>query len=195
MQLLIIHGRMAAWRAHACAGFTAGSWCWQCCCWPFVLMLVSGTAHHFVFLKAAREGWPMVSPLVRPIVRIEIAQRERFMRDNLDAIAHKVGEMQAKLLRVNAMGERLQGVAGVKLEKLRPTTPSAPAAPGARSGPYLPLSRPSMDTLRLAVSGLHELNNPHTDHLTLVESRLLQSRLRALMIPSAAPVDGPIGSG
>ena len=98
-------------------------------------MLVSDTAYHCVFLKAAREGWPVVSPLVRPIVRIEIAQRERFMHDNLDAIAHKVGEMQAKPLRVNAMGERLQGVAGVKLEKLRPTTPPtppAPASPGAQ---------------------------------------------------------------
>ena len=52
-----------------------------------LLLAVSGSVYHFVFLKAAREGWPVVAPLVRLIVRDEIAQRERFMRDNLDAIA------------------------------------------------------------------------------------------------------------
>jgi hypothetical protein len=38
-----------------------------------------------VFLKAAREGWPVVSQLVRLVVRDGFAQRDRFMRENLDA--------------------------------------------------------------------------------------------------------------
>jgi hypothetical protein len=58
-----------------------------------------GHVYHFVFLKAAREGWPVVSQIVRLVVRDEIAQRDRFMRENLDAMAQKVGEMQAKLVR------------------------------------------------------------------------------------------------
>ena len=163
----------------------------------FVLMLASGTVYHFVFLKAARERWPVVSPLVRLIVRDEVAQRERFMRENLNAFAHKVGEMQAKLLRVEAMGERLQGLAGVRLDELRPARAVVPAASsaGGRGGPYLPLALPSMDALHLTVRGMDELTDFHTDYLTLVESRLLETRLRALMVPSEAPVDGPIGSG
>ena len=194
MQLLITHGRMARTRV---LQFHRWQLVLASLLLAFLLMLVSGTVYHFVFLKAAREGWPVVSPLVRLIVRDEIAQRERFMRDNLDAIAHKVGEMQAKLLRVEAMGERLQGLAGVKLDELRPPSPSAPAASstGGRGGPYLPLSQPSMETLRLAVGSMDELTDFHTDYFTLVESRLLETRLQALMIPSAAPVDGPIGSG
>jgi murein DD-endopeptidase MepM/ murein hydrolase activator NlpD len=193
MQLLITHGRMARTRV---LQFNRWQLLLAALLLAFALMLASGTVYHFVFLKAAREGWPVVSPLVRLMVRDEIAQRERFMRDNLDAIAHKVGEMQAKLLRVEAMGERLQGLAGVKLDELRPAAPvaSAPAVGGGRGGPYLPLSQPSMETLRLAVSGMDELTDFHTDYFTLVESRLLETRLQALMIPSAAPVDGPIGS-
>ena len=191
MQLLITHGRMARTRV---LQFHRWQLVLAALLLAFLLMLVSGTVYHFVFLKAAREGWPVVSPLVRLIVRDEIAQRERFMRHNLDALAHKVGEMQAKLLRVEAMGERLQGLAGVKLEELRPAMPSASAA-GGRGGPYLPLTQPSMETLRLAVRGMDELTDFHTDYLTLVESRLLETRLQALMIPSAAPVEGPIGSG
>jgi hypothetical protein len=92
MQVLITHGSLARtrvlqfqrWQILLGALTLAG-----------LLMLLSGTVYHFVFLKAAREGWPVVSPLVRLIVRDEIAQRDRFMRDNLDAMAEKVGEMQA----------------------------------------------------------------------------------------------------
>ncbi|HEV7913616.1 MAG TPA: M23 family peptidase, partial [Albitalea sp.] len=51
------------------------------------LMLMSGTVYHFVFLKAAREGWPVVSQIMKLIVRDEFAQRDRFMRENLDAMA------------------------------------------------------------------------------------------------------------
>ena len=41
-----------------------------------LLLGLSGMVYHFVFLKAAREGWPVVSPLVRLIVRDELAQRK-----------------------------------------------------------------------------------------------------------------------
>ena len=34
-----------------------------------------------------------------------------------------------------------------------------------------------------------------TDLFTLLESRLLESRLQALMVPNSRPVEGPIGSG
>jgi hypothetical protein len=34
-----------------------------------VLTLLSGTVYHFVFLKAAREGWPVVSQIVRLVVQ------------------------------------------------------------------------------------------------------------------------------
>eukprot|EP01036_Dinobryon_divergens_P056449 gene56449-75377_t len=64
------------------------------------LLLLSGAIYHFIFLKAAREGWPVVSQLVKLVVRDEIAQRDRFMRENLDAMATKVGEMQARMVKL-----------------------------------------------------------------------------------------------
>ena len=48
-------------------------------------LLLSGAVYHFVFLKAAPRGWPVVSQIVRLVVRDEFAQRDRFMRENLDA--------------------------------------------------------------------------------------------------------------
>jgi murein DD-endopeptidase MepM/ murein hydrolase activator NlpD len=148
-----------------------------------------------VFLKAAREGWPVVSPLVRLIVRDEVAQRDRFMRENLDAIAQKVGEMQAKLVRLEAMGERVSGMAGVRPEERQQLQRGAAARGAARGGPFVPASRPSLEQLQSLVAGMDEVTDLNTDLFTLAESRLLESRLTALLIPSAAPVDGLAGSG
>ena len=65
-----------------------------------LLLALSGTVYHFVFLSAAREGWPVVSQLVKLVVRDEFAQRDRFMRENLDAMASRVGDMQARMIRL-----------------------------------------------------------------------------------------------
>ena len=189
MQVLITHGRMARTRVlhlsplrlAAAVLLLAG-----------LLMLASGAIYHFIFLKAAREGWPVVSSLVRLVVRDEVAQRDRFLRENLDAMAQKVGEMQAKLVRLEAMGERVSSMAGVKPDDLKALQRTDT---GGRGGPYLPINSPSLDQLQQIVAGLDAATDQNTDVLTLVESRLLENRLQALMIPNSAPVDGPVGSG
>jgi hypothetical protein len=60
-----------------------------------VLMLVAAGLYHWVFLKGAREGWPIVGTLVKLVVKDESARRERFMRENIDVMARRLGEMQA----------------------------------------------------------------------------------------------------
>jgi hypothetical protein len=60
------------------------------------------------------------------------------MRENLDAMAQKVGEMQAKLVRLEAMGDRVSGMAGVKPDELKP--PPATPAGGGKGGPFVPAS-------------------------------------------------------
>ena len=117
MQLIITHSSLARGRALQLSR-------WQLLAGAallvVVLMLLSGAIYHFVFLKAAREGWPVVSQLVKLVVRDEIAQRDRFMRENLDAMAQKVGEMQAKLVKLEAMRDRVSTLAGLKAEDLSP---------------------------------------------------------------------------
>jgi murein DD-endopeptidase MepM/ murein hydrolase activator NlpD len=198
MQILITHGSLARTRVLsfsrlqitvALAGLVA------------TLLLLSGAVYHFIFLTAAREGWPVVSQLVRLVVRDEIAQRERFMQVNLDAMAKKVGEMQARMVNLEAMGERLTGLAGVKPDELealqRP--PSAPdrggRGTGGQGGLYLPLAHPTLEQLDAALGALEQLADQHGDVLTLAESRLFESRLKALMVPNSRPVDAPVGSG
>jgi murein DD-endopeptidase MepM/ murein hydrolase activator NlpD len=157
-----------------------------------VLTLLSGTVYHFIFLKAAREGWPVVSQLVRWVVRDEIAQRDRFMRENLDAMAEKVGEMQAKLVKLESASERVSGLVGARAQELKPLQR---AAGGGKGGPFVPLARPSLTQLTSALDSLDEVAEQSLDLFTLVESQLLESRLQSLMVPSTAPVDVPVGSG
>jgi murein DD-endopeptidase MepM/ murein hydrolase activator NlpD len=139
-------------------------------------------------------------------VRDEIAQRERVMRENLDAMAQRLGEMQAKLVKLESMNERVSGLAGVKPEELKllqrsgndgngKPHDSAAARGGPQGGPYLPLQRPSLEQLHGAIDQLDELADQHADLLTLLESRLFESRLTALMVPNGRPVDGPVSSG
>ena len=128
MQLLIMHGSLMRSR-------TVNLSRWQLAgillALTLLLLLASGTIYHFIFLKAAREGWPVVSQIVRLVVRDEIAQRDRFMRENLDAMAQKVGEMQAKLVKLEAIGDRVSGLAGVKADELRPATRPRATVSGA----------------------------------------------------------------
>ncbi|KAF4531220.1 hypothetical protein B566_EDAN019272 [Ephemera danica] len=189
MQILVTHSRSA--RSHyfqlsrlQLAGFSA--------LLVGVLLLLSGTVYHFVFLQAAREGWPVVSQIVKLVVRDEIAQRDRFMRENLDAMAQRVGEMQARLVRLDAISERVLGMAGVKPEETKALKKTDAVGKG---GPMVPLERPGLPVLGTALDSLEETASQQDDLFTLAQSRLMEKRLLALMVPNSMPVDGPVGSG
>lgn len=174
------------------------------------LMILSLIVYHAVVLKAAHERWPIISEAVRFVERQELAQRDRFMRENLDAMAEKVGEMQARLLRLEAVSERVAGMAGMQADEFKAIEAPGAAASGATSGasaaaggPLVSLKDPRAATtsaeilaaLTDQVEHLHVLGERHTDVLTLIESHLFEKRLDALLMPSTQPVDGPIGSG
>lgn len=195
MQILITHGRLARTRclqlntlqlSLAGLGLVLG------------LMLLSGAIYHFIFLKAVNEGWPVVSQVVKLVVHDESAQRDRFLRENLDAMATKVGEMQAKIVRLQAVSERVAKLAGIKPEELRELQAAqAPVAVQAdgRGGPYIPLRSPTMERINALVDDLTVLGDQSADIYILAEARLSERRLAGLLVPSMAPVDGPVGSG
>jgi len=221
MQIMITHGALARTRV---LHFSRLQLCAAAAALVLVLMLGSGAIYHWFFLKAAREGWPLVSTLVRLVVRDEIAQRDRFLRENLDAMAQKVGEMQARMIQLEAAGQRITGLAGVKADELAPVRRSPAATPGAmpgrepavppggnrgggspgktgaapgagQGGLYLPVQGATLQQIEGALQALSERADLHADVFTLAESRLFEARMRALTVPSVAPVDVPTGSG
>jgi murein DD-endopeptidase MepM/ murein hydrolase activator NlpD len=163
-----------------------------------VLSLLSGTVYHFVFLKAAREGWPVVSHLVKFVVRDEFAQRDRYLRENVDAMAQKVGEMQAKLIKLEAQGDRVSTLVGVKPEEIKSLLPSSgklSALKAGQGGPFVPVNTPSFEQLNSVIAGLDQRSDQRSDLFTMIESRLFEKRMRSLMVPNGRPIEAPVGSG
>lgn len=153
----------------------------------FALILLAMGLYHWVFLKGAREGWPLVGSFLRLVVKDEFAQRDRFMRENLDVLARQLGEMQAKMTQLESLGERVSSLAGIAPHEIR-----KPVGQGGAlvSGPALSLSE-----LQATLADLDRLTAQRTDLMTVVESRLFDQRMQALMMPTRLPVeDGMLGS-
>jgi murein DD-endopeptidase MepM/ murein hydrolase activator NlpD len=152
-----------------------------------VLMLVAAGLYHLVVLKGARERWPVIGTLVHFVVQDEFEQRDRFMRENLDAMARRLGEIQARMLQVEALSERVSGLAGVNPNDLK--------LAAARGGALVEGRPLTLEELQATLNDLEQLTGERTDLLTVMESRLIDQRLKKMMIPTQKPLPGvEIGS-
>jgi len=115
----------------------------------------------------------------------EQRKQEVYLRQSLDAMAVRLGQMQAQLQRLDGLGARL-----AKLSGMKPSEFSFDLAP-ARGGPYLPASpqqEVSMKSLGEQLEGLSVLLGDRSDKLVALETLLQQDRLDKKMLPSVAPV-------
>ncbi len=148
----------------------------------FLLMVCSAGMYHWVFLKGAREGWPIIGSLVRLVTKDDFEQRDRFMRENIDVMARKLGEMQAKMTQIESLGERVAGLAGVSTAEIKTKS--------GQGGPLVSGRSLSMDELQATLADLDQSTTLRTDLFTVMESRLFEQKIKALMLPTQEPVIG-----
>ena len=146
------------------------------------LMVVAAGLYHWVFLKGAREGWPIIGSLVKLVTKDEFEQRDRFLRENLDVMAKRLGEMQAKMIQLEALGERVSGLAGLNPADVKPSLGSGGALVSGRSL--------TMEELQATLADLDKLTDQRVDLMTVVESRLFDQKIKKLMVPTQQPVIG-----
>ena len=146
------------------------------------LMMVAAGLYHWVFLKGAREGWPIIGSLVKLVTKDEFEQRDRFLRENLDVMAKRLGEMQAKMIQLEALGERVSGLAGLNPADVKPALGSGGALVAGRSL--------TMEELQATLADLDKLTDQRVDLMTVVESRLFDQKIKKLMVPTQQPVIG-----
>jgi murein DD-endopeptidase MepM/ murein hydrolase activator NlpD len=116
------------------------------------------------------------------VVKDEFEQRDRFMRENLDLLARKLGEMQAKMTQLESLGERVSGLAGVNPNEIK-------MKPGL--GGALVTGRPlSVEELKATLDDLDSLTEQRADMMTMLESRLFDQKIRNMMVPTQLPITG-----
>lgn len=177
MQLIITDSWLARTRAFHLSGWSLAVAFLSA---AFALMLVSAMMYHWIFLTGAREGWPVIGTLVRMVVKDEFAQRDKYLKENIEVLARRLGEMQAQLLQLQSLGERVSTLAGVPMPDLKSKK---------GSGGALVMSRDlSLDELRGVLDTVEGGAKADVDWLTVVESRLLDQKIKKMMIPAQPPV-------
>ncbi|MBE0587028.1 MAG: M23 family metallopeptidase [Hydrogenophaga sp.] len=147
-----------------------------------LLMLGAVAAYHWVFLEGVRQGWPGFGSVARLVTQGELDSKELYMRENLDAMARKLGEMQGRMVQIESLGERVAGLAGINPQEFKLPAGSGGALVGGRDL--------TVDELMAAMDQLDRNTGSRVDWLTVVESRLFDQKILRTMVPTEEPVQG-----
>ena len=150
-----------------------------------VMVLASGlfylTLKHAVQLKL-----PFLESMVAAAQEQESRRTESFLRENLNAMAVKLGQMQAQLVRLDALGERLSSLAGIKPSEFRFS--EAPGRGGALSS-AMPPQNLSIAEFNSQMEDVSRRLESRTDYLGILESQLFDAKVRKKMMPTIPPID------
>ncbi|MSP86415.1 MAG: M23 family metallopeptidase [Methylotenera sp.] len=117
---------------------------------------------------------------------------------HLDAYALQLGELQARIMRLDAQSERLAKLAGGKKEL--PTTkksanPATNTLPSANRGGPLVLNTPFSEAdLQKDITELTARVEFDTEYLSNLEAKLLQQSVLKGTLPNSSPVDAAFNS-
>jgi murein DD-endopeptidase MepM/ murein hydrolase activator NlpD len=151
-------------------------------------ILVSGfllaMATYFITMKFAVDVRnPYLRSLVSALHKDDLKRAEADTRDNLNALAVKVGELQARIMRLDAFGERLAKAAGIKSQEFR-----FDEKPG-QGGPVLAAGRDlTVPEFQQMLDDISRTLDDRGDKLGVLDSMLLNDRLLRKTIPTTLPI-------
>lgn len=188
MQLILVDRRLARART---MNVSHATFVWVALLLLALITVLVGSLYVMTFRMAAQRDMPLVKQLVSVVMRDRLAQDEQYLRDNVSSMARMVGEMQARLMRLDALGERVSKLAGIRPEEFN--FREVPGMGGAEATVTRPLSLAELQTQVHSVGkGLEE----RTDYMNVVESELVANAARTALLPRNAPVvEGFVGSG
>jgi murein DD-endopeptidase MepM/ murein hydrolase activator NlpD len=134
---------------------------------------------------AAELKLPALQSLVRSAELDETRRAEDLVRHNLNVMAVKLGEMQAQLMRLDALGERLSSAAGIRPGDFR--FGEVPARGGAM--PTIAKARDlSLGEFSRQLDFLALQMETRSDYYDVLESQLFNARVKQTLAPTALPV-------
>lgn len=134
---------------------------------------------------------PVVQELVLAAQRGEAERARQFLQQNLNAMAVKLGEMQAQLARLDALGDRLSTLAGIRPQEFRFS--EAPGLGGAQTT-ALPPQNLSLAEFGEKLSALSRNVENRTDILGVLEAQLFEQAIKKKLMPTMMPVNAPFNA-
>jgi len=134
---------------------------------------------------------PLLRQLVLAAQQSESERSREFMQQNLNAMAVKIGEMQAQLTRLDALGERLSSMAGIRPQEFRFS--EAPGLGGAQST-TLPPQNLSLTQFNEKLATLSRQMESRTDMLGVLEAQMFEQAVKKKAMPTMMPVNAPFNA-
>ena len=149
-------------------------------------VLVGIVAYHAQDMLTAYNADSLLAAQRRELAaqRTAVAEAKRNAEAHLNALAQRLGQMQAQMMRLNALGSRLTRMAGLDAREFNFSVEAAMGGPektAASSNP--PELMDSLDRLTREIERQQE-------RLSALENLLLDRKLNAAVTPSGWPVEG-----
>ncbi|MBA2689522.1 MAG: M23 family metallopeptidase [Burkholderiales bacterium] len=142
------------------------------------ILLIGGILYSIAARHAGQSG----NSDLQSLHQQETVKSQAQVRESVNALATKLGEMQARLMRLDAVGERLAKVAGIKVADFN--FAQIPGRGGVASGQR----DMSIEDFNLELSQTFKWLEDRTDKLTLIDAAMLEERLRKKALPTVLPV-------
>jgi hypothetical protein len=177
MNIILISNRLAKTRTVTLNG-------WQI---MLLLLMLSGVmlgaalTLQYMLVRFAPAGLSDdLRALLSEVQSDEQLKQQGYLHSSLDAMALRVGQMQARVQRLDALGARLAKLTGMKPEEFQF------AQPPAQGGPLVvfPAQKMSENSLDQQLNGLSHVVSDRSDKLMALETMLLQNQLSSKMLPS-----------
>lgn len=152
----------------------------------FVILGLAAAIFWLSVRHADQLNIPQLHSLVLSAQQQESEKTRSFLRENLNAMAVKLGQMQAQLTRLDVLGERVSVLAGFKPQDFRFN--EVPGRGGAVS--TIPPQNLSMTELGQKVDQLSKQMENRTDYLGILESQLFDTKIKKKLMPTIPPVNG-----
>jgi murein DD-endopeptidase MepM/ murein hydrolase activator NlpD len=147
---------------------------------------VLATATYVVTMKFAVDMRnPYLRALLASLHQDEVKRSEAQVKENLDALAAKVGELQARILRLDAFGERLAKAAGIKREEFRFDEKPGQGGPVVPLGPEL-----TVPEFQRMLDEMSRVVDDRSEKLGVLDSFFMDDRLARKTVPTTMPVTG-----
>ncbi|GGC81818.1 M23 family metallopeptidase [Undibacterium terreum] len=153
----------------------------------FFLIMLCSAMMAALTLRLASGDVPLLRDFVPAATVNDPNAKDKYLKENLAAMAVKLGEMQAQLMRLDALGERVQGLAGVKPEEFN--FKELPARGGVEMSSRGPAKELNMSEFQLALEAMSKDVEHRSDFMNVVETKLMGLKVQAKLLPTIQPVN------